>query len=328
MGGHRKRFQFSDSQSIAMMKHRSVRVILQMVVVLVAVGGVLVWQQDYLSNLYFRNQLTRVGWIINGAILVLFLVGLMQLVYLFIVYGREEAALDQFLVAVRTDDPEKALINLPPKTIIAERYQTVVDFYSVRSEINHNALAATLLAKESSRTSFAKFVNNILILTGVFGTIASLTVALVGASTAITDVNSIEGIDIVIHGMSTALSTTMTAILAYFLFGYFYLKLLDTQSYVLGRIEHVTATALMPQYQRATRSPEQNLNELLTNTIETIGNFEEFFKKIQLVSQDQNAMFARFESITQQNMELLSEIRTILRAGFRLRDSRDDFDDE
>ncbi len=310
------------------MKHRSVRVILQMIVVLIAVGGILVWQQDYLSNLYFRNQLTRVGWIINGAILILFLVGLMQLVYLFIVYGREEAALDQFMVAVRTDNPEKALINLPPDTIIAERYQTVVDFYSVRSEINHNALAATLLAKESSRTSFAKFVNNILILTGVFGTIASLTVALVGASTAISDVSSIEGIDIVIHGMSTALSTTMTAILAYFLFGYFYLKLLDTQSYVLGRIEHVTATALMPQYQMATRSPEQNLNELLTNTIETIGNFEEFFKKLQNLSQDQSAMFARFESITQQNMELLSEIRTILRAGFRLRDSRDDIADE
>ena len=304
-----------------MMKYRSVRVILQMILVMTAVGAIIFWQQDYLANLYLHNQLTRVGWIINGAIGALFLIGLSQLIYLFIYYGREEAALDQFSVAIRTDDPANALENLPKNSIIENRYRTVMDFFSVRSEINHNALAATLLAKESSRTSFAKFVNNILILAGVFGTIASLTVALVGASTAISDVNSIEGIDIVIHGMSTALSTTMTAILAYFLFGYFYLKLLDTQSYVLSRIEHVTATELIPQYQMATRSPEQNLNELLTNTIETIANLDQFFKQMQIVSQNQNEMFTRFESLTTQNMELLSDIRSILRAGFRLRDS-------
>jgi len=306
-----------------MLSSRSAKVLVQMAIVLIAVVVVVIWQQDYLQNLYIRNQLTRVGWVINGGIVALFAVGLIQLVYLFIRYGKEENALDQFSALIKTDDPQQALESLPKNSIISQRYQTVMDFFSVRSEINHNALAATLLAREASRTSFAKFVNNILILAGVFGTIVSLTVALLGASTAISDAGSLQGIDVVIHGMSTALSTTMTAILAYFMFGYFYLKLMDTQSYILGRIEHVTATELIPQYQAATRSPEQNLNELLSDTVETLTKFDTFFKQIQQVSETQNEMFAKFETLTRQNMELLGDIRSILRAGFRLRDENE-----
>ena len=295
-----------------------------MLVVLLIVAIIAIWQHDYLADLYIRNQVTRVGLFVNGAIAVLFIAGLSQLIRLFILYDREEKALSEFSDAIMSEDVEQNLSQLPANTIIRERYQTIADFFSVRAEINHNALAATLLARETSRTSFTKFVNNILILTGVFGTIISLTVALLGASTVISDSNSLRGIDIVIHGMSTALSTTMTAILAYFLFGYFYLKLLDTQSYVLGRIEHVTATVLIPQYQAATRPAEQNLSEMLTGTVETIGKFDTFIRQIQEISAKQDEVFSNFERLTDQNMDLLRDIRGILRAGFRLRDSTDE----
>ena len=295
-----------------------------MLVVLLIVAIIAIWQHDYLADLYIRNQVTRVGLFVNGAIAVLFIAGLSQLIRLFILYDREENALSEFSDAIMSEDVEQNLSQLPANTIIRERYQTIADFFSVRAEINHNALAATLLARETSRTSFTKFVNNILILTGVFGTIISLTVALLGASTVISDSNSLRGIDIVIHGMSTALSTTMTAILAYFLFGYFYLKLLDTQSYVLGRIEHVTATVLIPQYQAATRPAEQNLSEMLTGTVETIGKFDTFIRQIQEISAKQDEVFSNFERLTDQNMDLLRDIRGILRAGFRLRDSTDE----
>ncbi|MDE0310362.1 MAG: hypothetical protein OXI60_11135 [Acidiferrobacterales bacterium] len=303
--------------------NKSQAVLLQMLIVLAAVASVIIWQYDYLADLYIRNQVTRVGLIVNISIMALFVAGLSQLVRLFLLYGREEKALKQFSDAVSSEDVEHQLDQIPEGTIIGQRYRIVSDFFSTRTEFNHNALAATLLAQEASRTSFAKFVNNILILTGVFGTIISLTVALLGASTAISDANSLRGIDIVIHGMSTALSTTMTAILAYFLFGYFYLKLLDTQSYVLGKIEHITATVLVPRYQAATRSPEQNLSAMLAGTVETINKFDTFIRQIQEISAKQDEVFANFEKLTDQNMHLLTDIRGILRAGFRLRDESD-----
>ncbi len=303
---------------------KSQTILLQMLLVLAAVASVVIWQYDYLADLYIRNQITRIGLVINVAIVVLFISGLSQLIRLFFLYDREEKALQQFSDAISSEDVEQKLNQLSESTIIGQRYRIVSDFFSARAEFNHNALAATLLAHETSRTSFAKFVNNILILTGVFGTIISLTVALLGASTAISDTNSLRGIDIVIHGMSTALSTTMTAILAYFLFGYFYLKLLDTQSYILGKIEHVTATVLIPQYQAATRSPEQNLNAMLAGTVETIEKFDTFIRQIQEISAKQDEVFTNFEKLTDQNMHLLTDIRGILRAGFRLRDESDE----
>ena len=296
----------------------------RMVAVLIVLAAVIVWQQEYLVSLYVDNQVTSIGWVVNGAIVALFLMGFSQLVRLFLLYGQEERTLDNFTQLFDTEDGEGSEHNVPADSLIGKRYKTLLEFSSSRTEINHNALASTLLAEESSRTSFPKFVNNILILTGVFGTIVSLTVALIGASTAISETEGLRGIDVVIHGMSTALSTTMTAILAYFLFGYFYLKLLDTQSYVLGRVEYVTATVLIPRYQAATRPPEQNLSEMLVHTVETLSKFENFINQIQDVNEQQRAMFDQFQNITNQNVALLNDIRRILRAGFRLRDTEDD----
>ena len=293
-------------------------------VVLFIVIAIAIWQWDYLIDLYIHNQITYVGWIINGAILALFLLGLGRMVHLFVIYSEEEKALDLFVEATRAEDLDSLDERLPPDSIIGQRYATVLNFFSSRTEINHNALAATLLARETSKTSFIKFVNNILILAGVFGTIVSLTVALIGASTAISATDSLRGIDVVIHGMSTALSTTMTAILAYFLFGYFYLKLMDTQSYVLGWVEHETATQLIPRYQAATRSPEQALAEMLTGTVETIDKFNNFINQIQALGASQSQMLDNFEQLNDQNMRMLSDIRGILRAGFRLRGEIED----
>ena len=293
-------------------------------VVLFIVIAIAIWQWDYLIDLYIHNQITYVGWIINGAILALFLLGLGRMVHLFVIYSEEEKALDLFVEATRAEDLDSLDERLPPDSIIGQRYATVLNFFSSRTEINHNALAATLLARETSKTSFIKFVNNILILAGVFGTIVSLTVALIGASTAISATDSLRGIDVVIHGMSTALSTTMTAILAYFLFGYFYLKLMDTQSYVLGWVEHETATQLIPRYQAATRSPEQALAEMLTGTVETIDKFNNFINQIQALGASQSQMLDNFEQLSDQNMRMLSDIRGILRAGFRLRGEIED----
>lgn len=304
-------------------KFRSTKVLVQMSVVLLVAAVLIVWQSEYLLALYVRNQLTKVGWVVNGAILALFFFGIAQLVRLYLLYRKEELALSIFSESIKRADLDAGIARVPENSIIGQRIQTILDFFSARTEINHNALAASLLAQETSRTSFVKFINNILILTGVFGTIVSLTIALIGASTAISETESMRGIDVVFHGMSTALSTTMTAILAYFLFGYFYLKLLDTQSYVLGQIEHITATALIPQYQAATRSPERMLREMLSESAETFANFNKVFGEFLSANQLQGETLAKFSDVMNQNMQLLSEIRSILRTGFRLRDENE-----
>ncbi len=302
---------------------KSVSILIRMLICLLAGIALIVWQQDYLIDLYFRNQVTQVGWFVNGAILLLFLGGLGRLVLLFVMYDGEEAVLDRFAKVFPQGSHDDVVMATPSNSIIGRRYRTIVEFYSARTEINHNALAATLLAEETSRTSFPKFVNNVLILTGVFGTIVSLTVALLGASSVIEETESIGGLNIVIHGMSTALSTTMTAILAYFFFAYFYLKLLDTQSHILGRIEHVSATMLIPRYQVATRSPEQNLNDLLVRTAEALAHFDQTIRTIDAMSARQSEMFEQIGNIMNRNTAMLDDIRELLRDGFRLRNPED-----
>ena len=58
---------------------------------------VALWQREFLAEVYLKNQLTQVGWFINGGILLLFLSGMYQLVRLFMSYGGEEQAIGQFL---------------------------------------------------------------------------------------------------------------------------------------------------------------------------------------------------------------------------------------
>ena len=312
-----------NSATIGQATHSS-RILIRMGVVILALIAIVAWQLDYLVSLYLENQVTKVGWFINGAVGTLFLSGLIRLIHLFVNYHKEEQALNDFVRLIRTKDTNHPASSIPPDSIIGQRFKTIEEFYKARTEINHNALAATLLAEQSSRTSYPKFVNNVLILTGVFGTIVSLTVALLGASTAISDTQSVAGLNVVIHGMSTALSTTMSAIAAYFVFAYFYLKLLDTQSYILGRVEHLSATELIPRYQVSTHAPEQNLSNLLAGLSETMMQFQSTVKNIDAVNQQQGDTYERMHFLLDENRRLLDDISKILRTGFRLRERKED----
>lgn len=294
-----------------------VRMALAALVALVVVS----WQREFLADVYLRNQVTYVGWAINGGIVVLFLSGLMRLVQLFFRYAREEAATERFVGNIhRSVEPWE---GVPTGSIIGQRYRILLELHARRAPINHGALAATLLAAESSRNSFPKFVNNILILSGVFGTIVSLSIALLGASDMISSASEIGSLGTVIHGMSTALSTTMTAILAYLFFGYFYLKLTDTQSYIISRIEHVTATVLLPRYQVEAETVLKDFSDLIRAATALTQRFEETQTRFSELSAKLEDVLEQYVHELRHTSESMDDIRKVLRVGFRLPDAEE-----
>ena len=252
-------------------------VLVQMLIVLAVLVGVIVWQREVFYEIYVNNQVNAVGWIINSGILFLFVSGLAQLIVRFAQYRSEESSLNRFLTNIRQDnDP---LQNIEQGTMIAERYVTLGQLNRRRAKINHGALAATLHATESSRNSYLKFVQSVLILTGVFGTIVSLSISLLGASDILqfgvrNQVGS-EGMGTMIYGMSTALSTTMTAIISYLIFGYFYIKLTDTQTYLISRVEEVTATTLLPHLQSIQDKVTMDYSDSIRGATELMQRFDQ-----------------------------------------------------
>ncbi len=327
-------------------------VLLQMLAVFVLLGGVIVWQWDVVRQIYLQNQINAMGWAINGGIMLLFFCGLGVLVGRFFEYRRQEFNIARFVRNLKEDnDPME---GVEPHGMLAERYRTLQELNRRRANINQNALAATLLASESSRNSFLKFVHNVLILTGVFGTIVSLSLSLLGASDMIYGnaqaSGQTSGLGTMIFGMSTALSTTMTAILAYLIFGYFYIKLTDTQTYLISSVEEVTATTLLPYLQPSEEAAVRDYSDSILSASKLIERFEQsqqqYDGSVQALLEATRALsdqlaagvgggrggigeeglvtlMTRIGELQQQsvaeNRELLSQVVRLLQEGFRLR---------
>lgn len=213
----------------------------------VLVGGV-IWAWDLVYSVYFRDQLTQLGWLVNGAILLLFGLGLFRIILILRRYQQEETGVALFLRNIH-QWPEQPLHGIHRERWIAQRYAQLQTLYDAHQPINQSALAATLVASESTRHGLPRFVNNTLILTGVFGTIVSLSIALIGASDTLENAVSATGMGMVIHGMSTALSTTITAIICYFYFAFFFARAHDAQTHLISAIEQITTLHLLPKFQ-------------------------------------------------------------------------------
>lgn len=294
----------------------SFNVLLRLIVISVLLVMLIFYNLDYIQNIYLKNQLTNTGYIINGSIIGLFLLGMAKLVASLLFYWREERQLGKFIINLHRDSANPAE-SISDKSLIYHRYATMKDIYRQHAPVNQNAMAATMVASESTRLSLPRFVSNILILTGVFGTIISLSIALLGASNLMEN-DGIGSMGQVIHGMSTALSTTTTAIICYLFFGYFYLKLTDIQTNLFSAIEQVTTQHLMPRFSHQGDNMIHQLAELIKSLRHTAAN-------MQLSQQQYLEMGSRVNEITSQYDERMSgmsedisEIKELLRLGFRL----------
>lgn len=300
--------------------HYTRNILIQMLVVFSLLVAAVIWQRDFLTAVYLKNQITSVGWVINGGIVLLFITGLLRLVQLFVRYASEEEAINRFVSLLQRDlDPTH---GLPVDSMIVERYDTLQELKSANAPIHHAALAATLVASESSQVSFPKFVNNVLILTGVFGTIVSLSIALLGASDMVRQSTEIGSLSTVIHGMSTALSTTMTAIVAFLFFGYFYLRLTDTQTYLVSRVEDVTATMLIPRFQIQPEAVMKDFSELIRAAAALNRKLDESQGRYAETAESLEEMIREYRAELRRNSAYFEQMIRLLREGFRLSDRR------
>ena len=292
-------------------------VLFQFLLLSILVGFLLLINHEFLINFYFKNQVTNTGYIVNGSILGLFLLGIFRIIALLLRYSREENALSRFINNVESEEALPTE-NINKKALIYHRYASVLEISKHNVAVNHSALASTLVATESTRLGLPRFISNILILTGVFGTIISLSIALLGASDIIDSADGISGMSIVIHGMSTALSTTATAIVCYLFFGYFYMKLTDVQTELLSGIEQATTLYIMPRFTYQTDSMLHEVGSLVKALREaanvmasTQAAFTEAGRNLSALTGDNAQSLLRLSAD-------IEEIKSLLRDGFRL----------
>ena len=297
----------------------SQRVLLRMVLAAVALAALVLANLELIAGVYFRNQLTATGYVVNGTIVVLFLAGMLKMINLLVQYGQEERALGAFMANVHSRSPQ-LIDGVPRESLIHQRYDALLLLNRQRAPINHSALAATVVASESTRISVPRYINNILILTGVFGTIVSLSIALLGASNLLQGTESESSMGLVVHGMSTALSTTITAIVCYVVFGYFFLKVSDVQTRLVSTLEETTALHLIPRYETRPENIVGEVADLVHALREVASNMQTAQRNQQKLEEQVNELVEGQAYYLANIASRLNSMRSLLRDGFRLPD--------
>ncbi len=301
---------------VELKKNYSRRVLIRLIVLLALALLIIAVSLKQLSAIYLENQITMTGVIINGAIVALFTLGILKMMSILIRYQREENELKLFVQQMESDNynMESGRNN----SMIHQRHSMIKKLSRDHSAIDHGALASIVVAQESTLISFPKFINNILILSGVFGTIVSLSIALVGASDLLSSAEAFGQMGLVIHGMSTALSTTMTAIICYLFYGYFYMKLTDTQTYFLSRLEQVTSLYLLPHYAHNSDSLIAQLGGLINNMQSVVSSMQTVQLDYIAAGRDLHEAASKANEQIIPIAENISAIKQVLHEGFRL----------
>ncbi len=297
--------------------HFSRTVLIQWALFLIISSLLLFVFADDLGKIYGMGKPTPVGLGLNGLILGLFSLGMIRWLILVLRYQREEKALQQFHTQFNQDS-EQALENIPQESLIFQRFSTLKTMNEQAATIHHQALAATLIASESTRSGLLRFVQNTLILCGVFGTIVSLSIALFGASDLLEHSVSSAGMGMVIHGMSTALSTTMTAILCYLSFAYFHGALQNIQTNLLSAIEQLSTTRLIPSFQTTPNSIDRQLASLLKAMALLVQEMRQNSEAVPKLLSHIEQLERQQQQQHQAQLHATQQLQTTLQQGFRL----------
>jgi hypothetical protein len=132
--------------------------------------------------------------------------------------------------------------------------------------------------------------------------------------------------------MNTALTTTATAIVCFFLFTYFYHRLTDIQSYLFGRLEEAVLVHIVPEFAFDTEAiqykTEQLIRELRQLVTELQKGTDFIQESLEGINRHNEATLLKAETMiskhdhqldkTENLLIKLEKIRDVLVDGFRL----------
>lgn len=298
-------------------KSSSRGVLFQMLVLVLVISIVLLMQKKTLYDLYLAGDVSRMGLMLNGFILMLFFLGLIRIVVVLLGYAREQEVLIRLANNLKSN-VRNPTVDLPKHSLAIKRYEQITWIDQHNTPINQAALAASLNASENSRLTLIRFVHNILILTGVFGTVVSLSMALVGASGLLDSPQSMHNMSTIIGGMSTALSTTITAIVCFIIYAYFFLRLNDVKTRFLSSVEDVTSLYILPRITHTEQSLIRDVAKLtlaLRQAADRLNDVEGHF--IAAGTQLKATVEVLQGQVDTVGSEM-KEIKALVRSGFRL----------
>lgn len=210
---------------------------------------ILAWQWGTLSDFVSSTHIPGWGVFMTLLIALLFLVGYIRMMVILMSYQEEHDQLEVLVsrFANRSDRPE---LGLPHKSLVIQRLRAIQTLAQQGADVDQQTLASILAAEQSSRFTLVRYVQNVLILTGVLGTLLSLSVALFGAAGFLDGQALFSKMGSVIGGMSTALITTVVAIVLYMVYSYAHLRLLDLRTWFLTELEQASTLYFIPRLQK------------------------------------------------------------------------------
>ena len=293
--------------------------LIQIVIFLIVIAALIFWKKDAIAYLFTSGEISKTGMIINGIIIALFLLGMFRIVMTLFRYINEHQVLIK-LVEYLKENAQNPASRLPEDSIAVQRYNAVKWVAQQGAPVNQAAMASSLNAAENTHLTVIRFVHSTLILAGVFGTVVSLSMALVGAAGLLNSPEGVKEMGTIISGMSSALSSTVTAIVCFFIFAYFYLRLNDARIQVLTYIEDVTSLYLLP---RVTQTETGMIHQVSTltsalkvaadNLIIVERTFIGAGERLQQVVEDLQSKVN-----TESMDDNLAEIKDLIRKGFHL----------
>ena len=289
----------------------------QVVLFLVLLAAALFWQRNNIADLYLSGEINPVGWLLNGVIILLFLLGMLRMISLLLSYSSEHNVLERLVESVN-DGANDPASDLSENALAVKRYRYVTEMARQANSVDQGALASNLSTSEQSRFTLVRYVNSVLILLGVFGTVVSLSIALIGASSLLDSPEGANKMGMIIGGMSSALSTTMTAIVCFVIYAYFYLRLNNARAQLLNGIESMTATYLLPNAMHTESSLMSQVGELTIALNKSVERLTEVQQHFITAADHLNAAVLKQSKGSGVSEETLLEFKELLREGFRL----------